>query len=58
MRQGGVLPGATPSLQGVDATREAVTGADGGFRFLDLAPGLYKLTRGAGRPSTHINRHV
>ena len=42
--QGGVLPGVIVTLQGVDATRETVTGMDGGFRFLDLAPGPYKLT--------------
>jgi hypothetical protein len=42
--QGGVLPGVMVTLQGVDATRETVTGADGGFRFLDLAPGPYQLT--------------
>lgn len=34
----------TVTLQGVDATREGVTEADGGFRFLDLARGPYKLT--------------
>src|SRR5215467_3843035 len=43
-QQGGVLPGATATLQGVDATRSFVTDASGTFRFLDLAPGPYKLT--------------
>src|SRR5262245_47354710 len=43
-QQGGVLPGATPTLQGVDATRSFVTDASGAFRFLELAPGPYKLT--------------
>lgn len=42
--QGGVLPGVTATLQGADATRTFVTDATGEFRFLDLAPGLYKLT--------------
>jgi hypothetical protein len=42
--QGAVLPGVTVILQGVDATREMATGTDGSFRFLDLAPGPYKLT--------------
>ena len=37
-QQGGVLPGATATLQGVDATRSFVTEASGAFRFLDLAP--------------------
>src|SRR5262245_53619631 len=43
-QQGGVLPGATATLQGVDATRSFVTDASGAFRFLDLAPGPYNLT--------------
>jgi hypothetical protein len=43
-QQGGVLPGATTTLQGLDATRSSVTDGSGAFRFLDLAPGPYKLT--------------
>jgi hypothetical protein len=43
-QQGGVLPGVTATLAGVDATRTFVTDAAGEFRFLDLAPGPYKLT--------------
>jgi hypothetical protein len=43
-QQGGVLPGATATLQGLDATRSFVTDATGAFRFLELAPGPYKLT--------------
>jgi hypothetical protein len=42
--QGGVLPGVTVSAQGVDATLTAVTDATGEFRFLNLAPGTYKIT--------------
>jgi Carboxypeptidase regulatory-like domain/TonB-dependent Receptor Plug Domain len=42
--QGGVLPGVTVSLQGVDATQTAVTEATGEYRFLNLAPGPYKVT--------------
>ena len=34
----------TLTLHGVDATRETVTGANGDFGFLELAPGPYKLT--------------
>jgi hypothetical protein len=52
--QGAVLPGVTLTLQGVDATRETVTGADGSFRFLDLAPGPYKLTAALSGFSTII----
>ena len=42
--QGGVLPGATVSAQGVDATQTFVTEATGEYRFLNLAPGPYKVT--------------
>ena len=42
--QGGVLPGVTVSAQGLDATQTYVTDAAGEFRFLNLAPGPYKVT--------------
>ena len=42
--QGGVLPGVTVTLQGVDITRSAVTDETGVFRFLNLAPGSYRVT--------------
>src|SRR3954467_14086569 len=42
--QGGVLPGVTVTAQGVDATQSFVTEATGEFRFLNLAPGPYKIT--------------
>jgi hypothetical protein len=42
--QGGVLPGVTVSAQGVDATQTFVTESTGEYRFLNLAPGLYKVT--------------
>jgi hypothetical protein len=42
--QGGVLPGVTVTLQGVDITRSTVTDEGGGYRFLNLAPGSYKVT--------------
>src|SRR6187551_1183492 len=38
------LPGVTVTLQGADATKSFVTEADGRYRFLELAPGSYKLT--------------
>src|SRR5450432_4480443 len=45
-QNGGALPGVTvdltsPNLQG---TRTAVTGNDGGFRFVSLPPGRYTVT--------------
>jgi hypothetical protein len=43
-QQGGVLPGVTATLTGIDATRTFTTEASGEFRFLDLAPGPYKLS--------------
>jgi carboxypeptidase family protein/TonB-dependent receptor-like protein len=42
--QGGVLPGVLVSVQGVDARQEFTTDANGEYRFLNLAPGPYKVT--------------
>jgi len=42
--QGGVLPGVTVEAQGVDATQAFVTDTTGDYRFLNLAPGPYKIT--------------
>lgn len=42
--QGGVLPGATVTLQGTDITRTVVTDEAGMYRFLNLAPGSYRIT--------------
>jgi hypothetical protein len=42
--QGGVLSGVTVTVQGVDATQTFTTDATGEFRFLNLAPGPYKVT--------------
>ncbi|HET9834625.1 MAG TPA: TonB-dependent receptor, partial [Vicinamibacterales bacterium] len=43
-QQGGVLPGVTATLRGIDATRASVSDATGEVRFLELAPGPYTLT--------------
>jgi hypothetical protein len=43
-QQGGVLPGVTVTLRGGDATPMFVTEADGKYRFLNLAPGIYTVT--------------
>jgi hypothetical protein len=56
--QGAVLPGVVVTLQGVDAKRESVTEADGRFRFLDLAPGPYKLTVALQGFSTIVNEAI
>jgi hypothetical protein len=42
--QGAVLPGATLTLVGSDVTQTQVTGTDGNYRFLNLAPGPYTLS--------------
>ncbi|MES1245669.1 MAG: TonB-dependent receptor [Acidobacteriota bacterium] len=41
---GGALPGATVTLEGIGSPRVQVTETDGQFRFLGLYPGTYKLT--------------
>ncbi|MCC7417296.1 MAG: TonB-dependent receptor [Acidobacteria bacterium] len=38
------LPGVTITLQGADAARTFMTDGAGNFRFLDLEPGVYRLT--------------
>ncbi len=42
--QGGVLPGTTVTVQGVDATLTSTVNGAGQYRFLELAPGPYKVT--------------
>src|SRR6266511_803427 len=42
--QGGVLPGVLVTVQGADATQTYTTETKGEFRFLNLAPGIYKVT--------------
>jgi hypothetical protein len=42
-QQGGVLPGVSVELVGPQGTRSAVTDAEGGFRFVGVAPGTYSL---------------
>src|SRR5215216_4181536 len=42
--QGAVLPGVLVTVQGTDATQTFTTDETGKFRFLNLAPGTYKVT--------------
>lgn len=42
--QGGVLPGVTVTITGLDRTNSTVSDEAGKFRFLNLAPGPYKVT--------------
>ena len=57
-QQGGVLPGASVTAQGVDATIAVTTIADGTFHFLDLAPGPYKITAGLTGFSTVVRDNI
>src|SRR6185503_14578616 len=57
-QQGGVLPGATVTAQGVDATQVFTTEADGRYRFLRLAPGPYKVTAALQGFSTLVRDEV
>src|SRR3954471_23824445 len=56
--QGGVLPGVTVTAQGVDATQSFTTEADGRYRFLNLAPGPYKVTAALQGFTTIIRENV
>src|SRR5262245_10537613 len=42
--QGGVIPGASVTARGSDATLSFTTTADGQFRFLNVAPGTYQVS--------------
>lgn len=56
--QGGVLPGVTVTLQGTDRTATAVTEDSGRFRFLNLAPGFYKVTGALQGFTTMVRENV
>jgi len=53
-----VLPGVTVAVQGVDITRTFTTDGEGRFRFLDLAPGEYKLTSTLDGFTTNVRERV
>src|SRR5262245_46184675 len=54
---GGVLPGVSVALEGGTAKLDAVTDAEGLYRFPSLAPGTYKVTANLAsfRPGTVDN---
>ena len=56
--QGGVLPGVTVTVQGVDATQTFTTEAIGEFRFLNLAPGSYTVTVALPGFSTVVRENI
>jgi hypothetical protein len=56
--QGGVLPGVTITAQGLDATQTFVTEGGGEYRFLNLAPGPYKVTAALSGFTTVVREDV
>ena len=52
------LPGVTVTVQGVDITRTFTTDGEGRYRFLDLAPGDYKLTSTLQGFTTNVRERV
>src|SRR5580765_5617692 len=56
--QGGVLPGVTITAQGLDATHTFVTESNGEYRFLNLAPGPYRMTATLPGFSTVVREDV
>src|SRR5438270_5472283 len=57
-QQGGVLPGVTATLQGVDFSRSFIADGSGEFRFLELAPGAYKLSVALSGFQTVVRENV
>ena len=56
--QGGVMPGVTVTIQGADLTQTFVTDGEGRYRFLDLAPGTYKVTSALDGFATNVRANV
>ena len=52
------MPGVTVTAQGADITRTFVSDAEGRYRFLDLAPGDYKLTSTLSGFTTSVRERV
>jgi len=52
------LPGVTVEVQGVDITQTYVTDGEGHYRFLELAPGIYKVTSSLAGFATHERDNV
>src|SRR5947199_708189 len=56
--QGGVLPGVTVMLQGIDATRTITSDETGEFRFYNVPPGPYTLTLSLQGFATTVGENV
>src|SRR2546422_105525 len=52
------LPGVTATLQGVDITQTFIPDGQGRYRFLDLAPGAYRVTLALEGFTTHVRERV
>src|SRR5690242_3760585 len=52
------LPGVTVTIQGTDITRTFTSDGDGRYRFLELAPGDYRLTSSLQGFSTSVRERV
>ena len=52
------LPGVTVTVRGTDITRTFTTDGEGRYRFLDLAPGDYKLTSALDGFTTSVRERV
>jgi hypothetical protein len=52
------LPGVTVTLQGTDITQTFTTDGEGAYRFLELAPGTYKVTSALQGFSTYVRENV
>src|SRR5450432_72906 len=52
------LPGVTVTVQGADLNRTFTSDGEGRFRFLDLAPGDYKLTSTLPGFTTNVRQRV
>jgi carboxypeptidase family protein/TonB-dependent receptor-like protein len=53
-----VLPGTTVTVQGVDVTLTFTTDVEGRYRFLELAPGTYKVTSSLQGFTTKMREQV
>ena len=56
--QGRTAPGVTVDVRGTDITQTFTTDGDGRYRFLDLAPGSYKVTASLQGFTTIVRDHV